>query len=295
MGSLTGVYPPAITIFNEMGQVNYEAMKRHTDFMIEQGVSGIAYLGTSGEFGVMTVEQKIELIQIMTAYVNHRVNVLIGVGDTCLEYTQKMMEAAQDAGADAVLAVAPYFSIYAEENVEAYYKEVSKCSRLPVIVYNFPDLTGFDMNPKLVRKLALSCPNIIGIKDTVPETEHLKNMLEIKKDKPEFRVYCAYETQAYEMMREGVDGFINATSNFAPRYTVGLYSEFQNNNEEKLQEYFKKMCLASEVYQYSVPLLLAVKEAVYQKVLHYDGMEKLPGMALSRKDKEKVQELLKKL
>ncbi|WP_024296112.1 dihydrodipicolinate synthase family protein [Lacrimispora indolis] len=295
MGSLAGVNPPSITIFNEIGQVNYEAMKRHTDFMIEQGVNGIAYLGTSGEFGVMTVEQKIELIQVMTAYVNHRVNVLVGVGDTCLEYTQKMIVAAQEAGADAVLAVAPYFSIYAEDNIEVYYRELAKISQLPVIVYNFPDLTGFDMSPELVKKLALSCPNIIGIKDTVPEMAHLKAMVEIKKDKPEFMVFCAYETQAYEMMKEGIDGFINATSNFVPQYTVGLYRESLENNEEKMQEYFKKMCVASEVYQYSLPLLLAVKEAVYQKVLHQSGAEKLPGLSLNQKDKENIQELLKKL
>lgn len=295
MGRLTGVNPPAITIFNEVGQVNYDAMKRHTDFMIEQGVNGIAYLGTSGEFGIMTLEQKIELIQVMTEYVNHRVNVLIGVGDTCFEYTQTMMKAAEDAGADAVLAVAPYFSVYAENNIEAYYTELANSTSLPVIVYNFPNLTGFDMNPRLVKKLALSCSNILGIKDTVPDADHLKAMLEIKKWKPEFKVFCAYETQALEMINEGVDGFINATGNFAPKYTVGLFKEAEKNQKDKLEEYYKKMCLAAEVYQYSEPLLLAVKEAVYQLVLHQSGMEKLPGLSLSPENKEKIHDLLEKL
>ena len=293
MGSLTGVNPPAVTIFNEMGQVNYDAMRCHADYMIGQGVNGIAYLGTSGEFGVMDMEQKLELIRVMTAYVNHRVNVLIGVGDTCMENTLKMMEAAYEAGADAVLSVVPYFSIYAEENVEAYYRELAGRSKLPVIVYNFPALTGFDMNPALMRRLALSCPNIAGIKDTVPETGHLKAMLEIKEDKPEFKVFCAYETQALEMADAGVDGFINATGNFAPQYTVGLYSEAHGGSVEKMKAHYEKMCMASEVYKYSVPLLLAVKEAVYQHVLHYSGTEKLPGMPLSGKKKEQIQALLK--
>lgn len=295
MGSLAGVNPPAITIFNEAGQVDFDAMKRHADFMIEQGVDGIAYLGTSGEFGVMTLDQKAELIRVMTAYVDHRVNVLIGVGDTCLDYTTALAEAAKEAGADAVLAVAPYFSVYAQENIEAYYMELARRSALPIVIYNFPALTGFDMNPALVRKLALSCPAIMGIKDTVPETEHLLAMVEIKEERPEFLVYCAYETQALEMIKAGVDGFINATGNFAPEFTVGLYRAARKKDEEEMRACFEKMCRAGEVYRYSEPLFLAVKEAVYQTVLHRPGTEKLPGLSLSRENKEKIQELLRKL
>lgn len=293
MGSLTGVNPPAVTVFNKMGLVDYEAMKQHADFMIEQGVSGIAYLGTSGEFGVMTLEQKTELIRVMTPYINHRVNVMAGVGDTCLDNTCRLMETAEEAGADAVLAVAPYFSVYAEENIEAYYRELSRYSKLPIIIYNFPALTGFDMTPDLVTKLAMACPNIMGIKDTVPETEHLLAMMEIKKKKPGFMVYCAYETQALELVQAGVDGFVNATSNFAPRFTVGLFQAALVQDEEEMQKNFNNMCRASEVYQYAEPLLLAVKEAVYQKVLHRNGTEKLPGLSLSTENKLKIHEILK--
>lgn len=295
MGSLTGVNPPAVTIFDEMGQVDYEAMKQHADFMIDQGVNGIAYLGTSGEFGVMTMEQKTELIRIMTAYVDHRVNVLAGVGDTCIDNTRKLMETAEEAGADAVLAVAPYFSIYGEDNIEAYYRELAGCSKLPIIIYNFPALTGFDMTPELVKRLALTCPNIMGIKDTVPETEHLLAMMEIKKQKPDFKVYCAYETQALEMIRAGVDGFINATGNFAPRFTAGLCQAALAQDEESMENYYEKMCQAGEIYQYGVPLLLAVKEAVYQSVLHRSGTEILPGLPLSGENKLKIQEILQHL
>ncbi|WP_270815514.1 dihydrodipicolinate synthase family protein [Hungatella effluvii] len=293
MGSLTGVNPPAVTVFNKMGLVDYDAMKQHADFMIEQGVSGIAYLGTSGEFGVMTLEQKTELIRVMTPYINHRVNVMAGVGDTCLDNTCRLMETAEEAGADAVLAVAPYFSVYAEENIEAYYRELSRYSKLPIIIYNFPALTGFDMTPDLVTKLAMECPNIMGIKDTVPETEHLLAMMEIKKKKPGFMVYCAYETQALELVQAGVDGFVNATSNFAPRFTVGLFQAALVQDEEEMQKNFNNMCRASEVYQYAEPLLLAVKEAVYQKVLHRNGTEKLPGLSLSTENKLKIHEILK--
>lgn len=80
MNEIRGVNPPAITIFDAAGEIDYEAMERHADYMITNGVDGIAYLGTSGEFGVLTQNQKLELIRRMTAYVDHRIHVLIGVG-----------------------------------------------------------------------------------------------------------------------------------------------------------------------------------------------------------------------
>jgi len=295
MGILKGVYPPAITIFDLNDQINYSDMERHTDYLIKNGVSGIAYLGTSGEFSVMTLEQKITLIKRMTAYVNHRVKVLIGIGDTCLENTKTMLSVAQDAGADAVLAIAPYFSIYAEENIKAYYREIDECAKIPVLIYNFPTLTGFDMSPALVKDLVITGKHILGIKDTVPEIEHLRLMLEIKKEKPEFSVFCAYESQAFEIIKEGADGLINATSNFAPQYSVKLINSSLKGNEKEMKLCYEKMCTAAQVYQYSTPLLLAVKEAVYQQVLGHEGKEILPGLSLDDAKKNKIHEILNKL
>lgn len=289
-----GGNPPVITIFKENGEVNYEAMFRHADYMIEHGAHGLTYLGTSGEFCVMTQRQKIELICNIVPYVKGRVQVLIGIGDTCLENTLELAKCAQKAGADGLLAVIPYFNIYAEENVEAYYHALAKAVTLPLILYNFPALTGFDLNPMLVERLALSEKNILGIKDTVPEEEHLKAMLEIKKKKPDFSVFCAYETQALSMALAGIDGFVNATGNFAPEFTRELLDAREVRDYEKMKAAARKMEQASEVYQYATPLLLAVKEAVYQ-LLDENGTERLPGLSLNQEKKEKIAKVLTKI
>ena len=295
MNRIRGVNPPAITIFDADGEIDYEAMERHADYMIENGVDGIAYLGTSGEFGVLTQKQKLELIRRMTAYVDHRAHVLIGVGDTCMTNTLELAAAAKAAGADGILAVPPYFSIYAEENVEAYYDELAVQCGLPVIIYNFPALTGFDMNPELVKRLAVRHENIVGIKDTIDDADHLRAMLRIKEVKPEFSVFCAYESQALDMVEAGIDGFVNATGNFAPGFTVRLCRAAQNHDRSQMETYSQGMCEASQVYNYAVPLFLAVKEAVYQCVLGKNGTEKLPGLPLGEEKRTEIKKLLKKL
>ncbi|MGI5948519.1 MAG: dihydrodipicolinate synthase family protein [Lachnospiraceae bacterium] len=295
MKKLAGLIPPAITIFNEDGCVDYDAMKKHTDYMIEGGVDGIAYLGTSGEFSVMTQKQKKELIRIMVPYIKGRVQAVVGIGDTCLANTLELAREAEKAGADGVLAVAPYFSVYSEENVEAYYRKLAEQVRLPILIYNFPALTGFDMNPEMVNRLAQQCPNIMGIKDTVPESEHLKEMLFIKKSRPEFSVFCAYESQALEMIKAGVDGFVNATANFAPQFTAQLLKAAREGDSKSMELAFEKMKEASEVYQYSTPLLLAVKEAVYQKVLGKRGYEILPGLPVKEVYRKEIEKILSNL
>ena len=218
--------------------------------------------------------------------------------DEQIAWFEKQMELAREAekaGADGVLAVAPYFSVYSEENVEAYYRKLAEQVRLPILIYNFPALTGFDMNPEMVNRLAQQCPNIMGIKDTVPENEHLKEMLFIKKSRPEFSVFCAYESQALEMIKGGVDGFVNATANFAPQFTAQLLKAAREDDSKSMELAFEKMKEASEVYQYSTPLLLAVKEAVYQKVLGKRGYEILPGLPVKEVYRKEIEKILSNL
>ncbi len=293
MKRLCGVNPPVITIFDKDKRIDLEACKKHADFLIEKGVDGLAYLGTSGEFSIMTMEEKKILIKEMTAYVNHRVNVLVGVGDTCLDYTIELLKFSEEAGADGVLLVNPYFSVYSSEMVEAYYGYVASHTTLPIIIYNFPDLTGFEFNVEMIARLVGKYPNIVGIKDTTADFNHVMSMQSIKKIKPEFSVFAAYENQAMGLLPLGVDGFINATANFAPEFTVNAYRASKENDFNEAANWFCKMVDAMEIYSFSTPLFLACKQAVYDRVLKHDGFERLPALPLNARAKSGVYEKLK--
>jgi 4-hydroxy-tetrahydrodipicolinate synthase len=296
MKELYGVNPPVVTIFGKNGEVNLEACKKHADFLIEKGVDGLAYLGTSGEFVTMTLEERKAFVKEMVGYVDHRVNVIVGAGDTCLANTLEMLKFLEEVGADGVLLINPYFNVYEERMVEAYYDKVADATNLPVIIYNFPSLTGFRFERAMVTRLALRHKNIVGIKETVDDPEHLRDMLKIKEARADFKVFCAYESQALSMMLQGVDGFINSTANFAPEYTVGVYRNVKEGNIEEAAISFFKMNEAMDVYQCSTPLLLAVKQAVIYRVgiKEEDTGERLPGLPLLPEEKQKVHDLLKK-
>lgn len=295
MKKISGVNPPVITIFDQNGRIDFEACRKHADFLIGKGVDGLAYLGTSGEFSLMTVEEKKELIREMTGYVDHRVNVIAGVGDTCLDNTLELLGAAEEAGVDGVLLVNPYFSVYGTEMVEAYLGYVASHTRLPVIIYNFPDITGYDFTPEAVARLVRAHPNISGIKDTTPDFGHVADMMRVKEINPDFSVFAAYESQAMGLLALGIDGFINATANFAPEFTVNAYRAAKAGDFNEAALWFEKMVKAMEIYSDSTPLYLACKQAVYDRVIGSAGFERLPARALGEAARESVRGKLGRL
>ncbi len=294
MNNIYGVNPPVPTLFAKDGSIDYEANKQLADFLIEHGVNGLAYFGTTGEFSVLRLEEKKEFIKTMTEYVNHRVNVIAGVGSTCLSETIELAQSAKEDGVDAVLVVNPYFSIYDDNMVEAYYDAVADEVELPIVIYNYPGLTGFCFSKELVGRLILKHDNIIGIKETIADMDHVKSMLELQRVKKDFRVFIAFEDQGLEALKAGASGFVNATCIFAPEFTVGLYNAFVEGNDKKAQACFEKMDEAMEMYRYSQPLFLACKHAVYERVFGGDDRfgVRLPALPISDAGKLNVHMLL---
>lgn len=295
MKKLCGVNPPVITIFDEKGRIDIEASRKQADFLISKGVDGLAYLGTSGEFSVISVEEKKRFISEMISYVNGRVNVIVGVGDTCLTNTMDMLTFAEKEGADGVLLVNPYFSVYSSEMVEAYFRHVASHTVLPVIIYNFPDLTGYCFHADVVCRLVKDNPNIVGIKDTIGDFNHVLSMQKVKEINPDFSVFAAFENQALGLLACGVDGFINATVNFAPEFTVNTYQAALGNDFNEASVWFRKMVEAMDIYAYSTPLFLACKQAMYYRVLDRDGYERLPALSMDARVKAQIYNKMKVL
>lgn len=295
MNNLKGVFPPIITTFKENGSIDLEASKKHIDFLVARGVDGIAFFGTSGEFFSISLEERKNYIDEVLKYVNGRVKILVGVGGTNKNEVIEFLDYLKEKEIAGVLLINPYFVVYDENEVEDYYNYIAQKTEFNIIIYNFPQLTGFNFNPELVKRLVRKNKNIVGIKDTISDQGHLIDMLEVKEENKDFIVYCAFESQAFGALINGVEGFINATANFVPEFTVGLWKNYQEKNLEQCSEYYQKMCDAMKVYKLSSPLLLACKQAVYDIVLGYEGFERKPALPLSNENKEKLKEILREL
>ena len=295
MNNLKGVFPPVITVFNKDGRIDIQSAKKHMDYLISKGVDGLAYFGTTGEFFSMSLKEKKEYIDEILKYNNKRTKILVGVGSTKKDEVIDFIKYLEKKDIAGILLINPYFSVYDETEVEAYYNCIAQNTNLKIIIYNFPQLTGLNFSVPLVEKLVKNNTNIVGIKDTIIDQTHLIDMLNIKKIKEDFIVYCAFESQSLGALVSGIEGFINATANFIPEATVGLWKAYKEKDFEQCCMYYRKMCQAMEVYKLSTPLLLACKKAVYENILGYDGYEKLPALPLDNQKVEKLRFILKTL
>ncbi len=180
-----GLMPAMVTPFDERGEVDLGATEAVVERFIEAGVDGISPLGSTGEFSHLTGDERKRFAEGVTRIVAGRVPVVVGVGTAGTREAVELARHAEGAGADSVLVVSPFYWTVGEEALFAHFAAVAGAVGIPVLIYNLPLLTGIDLSPSLVARVASECPNVVGLKDTVTEYSHTVNVLrEVKPGRP---------------------------------------------------------------------------------------------------------------
>ncbi|WP_079231464.1 2-keto-3-deoxygluconate aldolase [Enterobacter ludwigii] len=259
----TGIIPPVSTIFTADGQLDKHGTAALIDDLIAAGVDGLFFLGSGGEFSQLNAEERKTIARFAIDHVDHRVPVLIGTGGTNARETLELSQHAQQAGADGIVVINPYYWKVSEANLIRYFEQVADSVTLPVILYNFPALTGQDLTPALVKILADSRSNIVGIKDTIDSVAHLRSMIHtVKSAHPHFTVLCGYDDHLFNTLLLGGDGAISASGNFAPQVSVNLLKAWRDQEVAKAAEYHQILLQIPQMYQLDTPFVNVIKEAI---------------------------------
>lgn len=293
MKKFRGIIPPVSSTFDNDGNIDKTAMKAVADFLIEKGVDGLFYLGTGGEFSQMNTSQRMALAEAAVATVDKRVPVLIGVGSPSTDEAVKLAQHAEVCGADAIVAINPYYWKVAPRNLDDYYQRIARSVKLPVIIYNFPDLTGQDLTPETVKRLVLQNDNIVGIKDTIDSVGHLRTMINtVKAVRPDFSVFCGYDDHLLNTLLLGGDGSITASANFAPELSIGIYRAWQEDDLATAATLNKKLLQLPSIYALETPFVSLIKYAMQCVGLPVNMYCLPPILEASTEAKEKVRALL---
>jgi 4-hydroxy-tetrahydrodipicolinate synthase len=288
-----GIIPPVVTLFNGNGEIDWQANKDLADWLIGQGVHGILLMGSTGEFSSLTIEERQKFVQEMTSYINKRIPVLIGTGTTSLKDTIRLSQHAEAIGADGVLIVNPYYWNFNEKQLFEYYLTVADSVSVPILIYNIPQLTGQSLSSDLVKNLALSRDNIVGIKDTISDIGHIRDLiLTVKEKRPDFAVFSAFDDHLLPALQLGSAGSINGTAIFAPELSVKLYESYRSDHYQEAIVTHQQLIKLMKFYEVSTPFFLGIKEAVNQRVLKKDTGSRAPGF-LDSDIHNKVKILLK--
>jgi 4-hydroxy-tetrahydrodipicolinate synthase len=292
---LKGVFTPAITIFDSNGRLDFSGNEKAIRRLIENGVNGILFLGSIGEFFNMTFREKKEFIDFAVKTVEKRVPVMIGTGGTVLEEVIELTRYAQKAGADYAVAISPYYFKLDEASVYRYYAAIAEAADLPLLLYNFPDRTAVDLSPQLVLKLAREYSNIVGIKDTVDNISHTRKLIHtVKRELPEFAVFSGFDEYLIPNLTAGGNGLIGGLSNLAPQLLVRIYQAFCQDDLKTVALLQQQMNGLMAIYDVSQPFVTAIKAAAALLIPGLSPFSRVPAGRLDAGQTEQIRDILKK-
>ncbi|TPW31584.1 dihydrodipicolinate synthase family protein [Martelella alba] len=259
----SGIIPPVSTLFTDTGAVDRAAMAHVIDMLIGAGVNGLFFLGTGGEFSQMSADERRAAAETVIDCVKGRVPVLIGTGSPNMREAVELSRHAASAGADGIVAINPYYWKVTETNLFRYFGAIAESIDLPMLVYNFPDLTGQDLTPEIIKRLADANENIVGVKDTIDSVGHLRRMIDVVKGAhPDFSVFCGYDDHLVNTLLMGGDGAISASVNFAPQLSVGIYRAFLADDLATMTSLNRQLLKLPKLYGLDAPFVNVVKEAM---------------------------------
>lgn len=293
-----GIFPPISSFFTEDFKIDKESFKKQIDFLIENGVDGIFFLGTGGEFSQMSTDERKEIAEFAVKYVNHRVKVLIGVGTTNMREAIELSLHAKECQADGIVAINPYYWKVTPEKLCNYFSKIAQSvNPLPVIMYNFPNLTGQDLDPNFVKEVVIKNPNVVGIKETIDSIGHITSMINtVCAVNPDFAVFNGFDNHFLTNLMAGGAGMISASGNFAPYYSVATYKYFKEGNIAKACETFATLMKMPEIYALDNPFVNVVKEATKLCALKDISTAVLPpSLPLTDEKRAQLKEILLKL
>jgi 4-hydroxy-tetrahydrodipicolinate synthase len=219
LATIEGCLTALVTPFRD-GKVDFDGLAKLVDWQIEQGVDGIVAVGTTGESATLDVDEHIAVVAATVKAARGRVPVIAGAGGNATSEALELTRASQDAGADALLHVTPYYNRPSQEGLFRHFEAIAKATKLPIILYNVPSRTACDLLTETVVRLA-EIDNIIGIKDATGNLVRGSDL--VARVGNRITVLSGDDGTAFPLYAVGARGVISVVSNVAPRLMSDMW------------------------------------------------------------------------
>ncbi len=214
-----------ITPFDASGALDVAESARIATFLVERGNDGLIVAGSTGEGQTLSDPERNSLIAAVKNAVDGRACVVANAGTNDTRTSVAAAQAAQGAGADAILAVVPYYNKPTQSGMLAHFGAIAEASDLPVIIYNIPSRTGTNLLPETLLELARRHETILGVKESSGD---LKQIATIARDRaPGFQLLCGDDHLFLPALAVGADGLIGVATHLCSREFRGMYEAFR--------------------------------------------------------------------
>lgn len=231
MAIFEGAGVALITPFTADGEVNYPKLREIVEEQIAGGTDAIIACGTTGESSTMDHKEHLEVIRFVCEVVNKRIPVIAGTGSNSTSEAIHLSKGAEEAGADGLLLVTPYYNKATQRGLIAHYTAIANSVNIPIILYHIPGRTGVTMKPETIVKLCREVPNIVGVKEASGNFSAIAEIMSMADGCVD--LYSGNDDQIVPLLAMGGKGVISVLSNVAPQQTHEICTSFFRGDVKK--------------------------------------------------------------
>ena len=231
---LRGVLTALATPFTADGTIDEASLRILVNRSIAGGVHGVVACGSTGEFSMLSSDERRLVVEIVVDQVAGRVPVIAQTGATSTAEAIRLSRHAQSAGADVVMTVAPYYEPLTIDETLSYLRAVAGSVDIPVMLYNLPVATGVDLDPDTVGALAREVENIRYIKNTTVDMAQSARLIHNHGDV--ISTFVGWDSLLLSALAEGAAGVMAGTANVVPAELVAVYDAVSTGNLGQARE-----------------------------------------------------------
>lgn len=284
-GSIVAIVTP----FKKSGEVDEKKLGELVEFQVKNATAGIVPCGTTGESPTLSMKEHQRVIEVVIAAAKKRVPVIAGTGSNSTQEAIELSLHAQQAGADALLLVSPYYNKPTQEGLYLHFKEVANNVKIPVVLYNIAGRTAVNIEPETIARLAADCKNIVGVKEASANLEQMAQIKRLCGDG--FNLISGDDALTLPLLSIGGCGVISVVANIAPADVAQMIGAFNAGDIKKARDlHYKLLPLVKAMFIETNPI--PVKTAMGLLGL-CDSKLRLPLCAISPGNLEKLKAALK--
>ena len=235
--TFAGAHTALVTPFRD-GQFDTQAFRQLIEEQIAGGISGIIPVGTTGESPTLDHEEHLKVIEVAIQTANKRCLVIAGTGSNSTSEAISLTQAAEKAGADAALLVAPYYNKPSQEGLYRHFKAIAEAVKIPIVLYSIPGRCGIEIGVETTARLAKDFKNIVAIKEAGGSVERVNQLRQALPDS--FQILSGDDSLTLPFMSVGAVGVISVASNIIPAEVARMVRHHLDAESAKALEIHQK-------------------------------------------------------
>ncbi|NOZ36158.1 MAG: 4-hydroxy-tetrahydrodipicolinate synthase [Chlorobi bacterium] len=288
---LKGTGVAMVTPFRDDDSIDFNALKKLTEHIVNGGVEFLVIMGTTGENPTLTVQEQEAILNYVTEISEKKLPIVFGIGGNNTQAVINRIKNTDFTNIDAILSAAPYYNKPTQKGLYIHYKSIASASPVPVILYNVPGRTSVNISAETTLKLANDFENIIAVKEA---SGNLNQVMQILKNKPEnFTVLSGDDTYTLPYITLGMQGVISVTANAYPKqFSDMVRAALKHEINTSQQLHYKLLDFTNAVFSEGNPG--GVKAAL--EILNIcKKYVRLPLASVSRETYNKIENLMKNI